>query len=234
MNKFGKYFLLLNAITLICVTLSRSEAFARRGEAGNFYLEGAFLPVWTTHNQYWSPSGGAMPGEADPGKESVTGYDARAILGYAFGGRFLVGFSYNMYSAATKRDGIEPKEGSTTITEYGPALGFLYGGWKFIASYVMASEWKYTMKYQNSTGTTVADQTYTNKEGSGFLVNFGYNITIKPWLQLGPSLIYRSVEYSKGSLEDRLNPGNSYTDQSFSTKPIQSELQPYFSIIARF
>ncbi len=234
MQKFGKFLLLLNAIVFAGVALSQSEASARSRDVGNFYLEGSFIPVWQTHNQYWSPAGGALPGEADPGRESVAGLDARAILGYAIHGRWLIGFSYNMYTANTNRNGHEPKEGSTTITEYGPSLGVLFGGWKLIATYVMSSEWKYSMKYKNSSGILVSDQTYTNKEGSGFLINFGYNFTLKPWLQIGPSLIYRSVEYAKGSLEDRTNPSNSYTDQTFSTKPLQAELQPYFSIVARF
>jgi len=232
MKKFGKFLVFLNAVALIVVTLSRSEALARRGTVGNFYLEGAFLPVFTEKNDSIYPHGGSFPGDGDPGKENTTGIDARGTIGYAFGGRWLIGFSYNAYRTSSERGGYANLSASNSITEYGPSIGFLYGGWKLIGTYIMSSEWKTTAKINQ--GGLESDQTLTSKEGTGFAINFGYNITLKPWLQLGPSLIYRNVEYAKVSLEDRTNPGNSYTDRDYSVKAARSSLQPYFSVIVRF
>lgn len=228
------------SFSLISLAASRSEAATApsrgsTGGVGNTYIEFAFMPIMKTTNDYINtPSGGSFPGEGDPGKSNTTGYDIRTLLGYAINGSWLVGLSYNSYSSTLKRDGTTTTTASTTVSEYGPAVGVLYGGWKLAFTYLLASEWGYSVKTTDDTGATSSDYSLANKGGSGYLVNFGYNFTVASWLQLGPSLIYRNMSYSKQSRTDRFNAAGSYTDQEFATKSMQSDLQPFFTIVARF
>lgn len=232
MSKFGKVLVLINTVFLFVGLSSRSEAAP--SEIGNFYFETAFLPVWSNSNNYYGPQGGAFAGEANPGTDTDLGLDSKLIAGYAFSGRWFLGGSYNLLTVRSKREGGEAKSGITHHTEYGPAVGFLYGGWKLIASYIFNSEWNYEMKYTDAAGNAISDLSYKNTDGSGFYVNFGYGFQLSSSTFIGPSLIYRRVQYSKSSLEDRVDPSNSYQGREFSTKAIQSDLQPYVSIVSRF
>ncbi len=216
------------------VTPSLSHAQRGPGGMGNFYLEGAFTPILQGANESIQTGGGSFPGEGNPGTDSTTGYDVRTTLGYAIGGQYFVGLSYRMMSSTLKREGTISGEFPVSSTEYGPTLGYLYGGWKIMATYILSSEWKKGFKETLQDGSLGSNYDIKNHDGNGFMVNVGYNFSITSWLQLGPSLIYRNVSYAKQTKTNKLDESQSYTDKAFDTKAMQSDLSPYFTIIARF
>lgn len=238
MNRTLLIYVTVSILVTLGTSIDLAAAPARGGGSGgvgNTYLEFAFLPIVKATNDYISEGagGGAFEGEGDPGKTETTGYDLRTTLGYAIDGHWLIGLSYGMFSTTRKRSGESTQDTQTSIKEYGPTFGVLYSGWKLAYTHLLSSEWSQSVKVMES-GATASDYTLTDTGASGYLLNFGYNFTLTSWLQLGPSLIYRSVTYSKQTKVNRVDPSGSYTDRNFAVKATQSDIQPYFTVIARF
>jgi hypothetical protein len=222
--------------------LASAPKSSASGGPGGFYLEGSFAPVLKDQNDSirFGEGGGSFAGEGQVSTAHTLGYDLRSTLGYVFGNVFLVGISYDTYSTNTKRDAVKDgdngKDSKTMVDEYGPTIGFLHGGWRLSLTYLLSSTYKYTDKQTDSTGATTSDIDVTLSKATGYLINLGYSIAVTNWLEVGPSLIYRTVTYSNETRKNALDSssGETFTDRSFDVKATQTNWSPYFSVTARF
>lgn len=222
-----------------CVFLfsSRSEAQGV-GAAGNIFYQLDLTPVWEDSNPSIYQYGGSFPGDGSVNTYSTRGVDLKNTFGYAIDGTWLVGFSYNILSTSGKRDASEggdnARDDKTARSEYGPTVGVLYNGWRAALTYLLFSETTYSEKQTATDGSVSSDTETINKKGKGFLLNLGYSVALTPWLQIGPSLIYRQVSYGARSFSDNVTPGNNYTDKAFLTDSFETTWTPYFSVTFRF
>lgn len=200
------------------------------------YLESTFLPSYSQSNTGIGALGGSFD-TATVNPESGFSYDLRNTLGWVFGPHFLVGFSYNYANSPLKRSATADAtslDRKTTNSEFGPTVGYFSGNLRFMVTYIMAGSKKRTETQVMSDGTKAADYTMENKGASGYQIAVGYSFPISKTLKIGPTLIYRSVQYSKQSLSNALDPSSNYSDRSFATKATESNLLPMITLALTF
>jgi len=215
--------------------LSSLPSFAAPGNASGFFFDETFVPVYVNKNDVES----LTPGDnTQVATESGLGFDTRTTLGYTFSSQFIIGLTYNMYSITTSRDavngGLEGLNEKTQKSEYGPTVGYNFGNWRVLLTYFLSSTRQVDRKYVDSTGAATGDTTIKNTNGSGFQAALGYNYALGSHFEIGPSLIYRSVSYSKQAKTNRLNSSEDYDATELSTKALDSGLTPMITIQMRF
>lgn len=227
--------LIITCLVLIHAVPGIAQAQSRGGGAGGsgpFYFEETFFPVYVNRTDTRSVT--EAPGVAP---ETGLGFDFRTTLGWAFWNQMLVGFTYNMYTLNTKRAAVSGGDSglneSTSRSEFGPTLGYLNGGWRVLFTYFISGQSEVATKNHDDTGT-VGDVTIKNSEMTGFQFTAGYSFNVLDNLQIGPTLVYRSVSYKKQSKVNALNSIENYTDAPLYTKYQDSTLNPMLSIVVRF
>jgi hypothetical protein len=234
-HQVKKYLFCINLIlaSVFISTLTGSVVLAQShgGSGGNIYIEETFFPKYVDKNDTTSITG--SPGVAS---ETGLGFDTRTTLGYVFGQSFLFGLTYNNYSLATDRKNVSggsPGLKQTTAeNQFGPTIGWLNGGFRATFTMFMSGNKEVRTANFDATGTTV-DATIKNDGLSGFQATVGYTFGL--WgMELGPSLAYTSISYSKQSNLDKFTPGNNYSNTKLFSKTVDNNLSPMLTLIVRF
>ncbi|HEX4924302.1 MAG TPA: hypothetical protein VFV50_09455, partial [Bdellovibrionales bacterium] len=194
-----------------------------------------FFPVYILQNDTQYSLGGSN--NAEDANESGTGFDFRTSLGWVFWDRMIVGLAYNYYKASTSKGATSVYEAVSTTSsksEYGPIIGYKTGGWRFVLSYFINAERSLDAKATDQSGTVVSDVTENRTKGTGYQLTIGYSFAISSNFEIGPSLVYRSVTYGRGSRTNRLDNTDSFDDSDLQTKAIDVGLSPMISLIAKF
>jgi hypothetical protein len=210
-----------------------SVGLAQSGGSSGTSVEISLLPVLVNRNDTRSVT-------TDPGvaTESGFGYDTRTTIGYEFSGRnWLVGLTYNLYSLKTKRAFVEGGDSgldeTTDNTQWGPTIGWLPGNWRLLLTYFTSGKKTVHTINEDSSGTT-GDVTITNTSLSGFQLSAGYAFQVSQQILLGPSLIYRSLTYSKQSKTNALNSFENYEDVSLASAHVEATFDAMFTMVFQF
>jgi hypothetical protein len=218
--------------TLLCLCLPLMGS-AQSGGSSGASVEISLLPVLVNRNDTRSVT--TAPGVAT---EIGFGYDTRTTLGYEFAGRnWLVGLTYNLYSLKTKRGFVEGGDSgldeSTDNTQWGPTIGWLPGNWRLLLTYFTSGKKTVQTINEDASGKT-GDVTITNTSLSGFQLSAGYAFQISQQILLGPSLIYRSLTYSKQSKTNALNSFENYEDVSLASAHVEATFDAMFTMVFQF
>jgi hypothetical protein len=169
--------------------------------------------------------------------ESGTGFDFRTTLGYIFGGSYVVGLTYNMYSLTTNRasvvGGSSGLNETTKQSEMGPTVGYISGGWRYLLTYFISGTKSLQTKDLDDSNLPSSDRTYKNSKLSGFQLSVGYTFAFGANFEIGPSLVYKSLTYTNQELVDTSGV-SSYADSELYTKAMENTLSPMISMLVRF
>ncbi len=199
---------------------------------GPYYFEETFFPVYVDKNDTTSIT--TSPGVAT---ETGLGFDLRTTMGYVFWDALLVGLSYNYYSLSTSRPNVQGGDSglkeTTSDEKFGPTLGWINGGFRSLFTFFVSGSKEVHTKNFDATSTT-GDVTITNRNISGFELTLGYTFQLWSVMQIGPSLIYSSVEYAKQSKLNRLNATENYSNSTLYSSNKYSDLRPMLTLLVRF
>lgn len=216
---------------LVTCILSATALSPEKAGAGVF-IDLSLSPVYEKANNSIRPSGGSWPGEDAVGTSTKFGYDLRGTLGLTLFNIILVGGTVNSFGANLSRSatgGDTNKTVSDARMEYGPALGLVLGGFYFVGSYLLEATRTQSVYETEANGTIANNTNATDKGGSGFQISMGYAFRVTSGWRIGPSLIYREVTYDKQTLVNSVTPGNSYTDRSYLSKPVEAGFTPFLT-----
>jgi hypothetical protein len=195
------------------------------------YFEETFFPVYVLKNDTETPAGGSAS-KAVP-TQTGWGLDARTTLGYVYES-FLLGLTYNFYSVSSSHPRTDDYEGLKEVTdktEFGATVGYLAGHMRFQFTYFFTADKTFTQKYTDATsGDVTTDETHKNTGGKGYQLAVGYDFQLGAGFGVSPTLIYKTIEYSKQSYEVRTGTGTPYETTKLQTKAIDSELKPMITL----
>jgi len=228
--------LLVSFVVLFSYT---EKSFAQStGKTGNsadrFYFEETFFPVFTSKNDADSLAGGSI--DKSVSTESGFGFDARTTLGYVWA-NILMGLTFNIYDASSSRGHTSTAEGvkfKTAKQEFGPTIGYFLGSWRFAFTYFVSASKTFSQTYTGTNGAVSTDETYKNSSGSGMQLAIGYDFEIGAGFSISPTLIYRTVSYSKQSREVKAGASAAYDKAKLQTKAIDNELKPMITLSYSF
>lgn len=202
------------------------------------YIEETFFPVYVRKNDYRNGEAGGGQAEDVP-VESGVGYDFRTTIGYTFSTGIILGLTYNYYQVNTSRGeigGASPVEGvdrKVGKSELGPTVGISLGSWKFLGTFFVMGDKTFSQRYISG-GATSTDENFKNTGIGGFQLTINYGLSLGGGFEIGPSLIYRTVKYSKQSYSKAPDPTSaSYPESSMLAEPIDDELRPMVTITYR-
>lgn len=214
----------------LCAGLLASEI-----ALSQIYIEGTFFPVYVNKNDAQRDIGGSTTISVPT--ESGFGYDFRTTLGYTFSNGIIAALTYNMYSISTSRPyttDLEGAERSESKSELGPTVGYSLSSWRFLLTYFLSAKKELALKYVGPGNDTVSlDQTWTNSDGSGFQFAISYIFASGHGLEIGPSLIYRTVTYTKQAMDSRVGADPSFPATSMVAKGVDEELKPMITLVYR-
>ena len=166
-------------------------------------------------------------------------FDSKTTLGYVFGGAWFVGLTSNSFTLTTKRSnrvgGDEGKKEKTENSQMGATVGYLHNNWRLMfTSYLSGKKSVHEQGFDQSGAT--GDLTVKNKELTGSEIVVGYLFPISANFGIGPSLVYKSLSYSKQS---RLNKFSSAPNETYAYKSLfddarETNLDILISLVARF
>jgi len=223
---------LLFYATFLILILSGWSVSAQSNSSG-LYVETSLFPVYVNRNDTRSVT--TSPGVAT---ESGLGYDTRTTIGFPFFGRsLLLGLTYNLYHLKTERGYIEGGdsglEETTEHTQWGPTVGWLKGNWRFIFTYFTGGKKTVDSKNKDNTGTT-GDVLITNTGVSGYQLAAGYTFQVSNGFGIGPSLVYRSMTYSKQSKVNVLNSFENYDEVDLASNSVEATLTAMVTLVFQF
>jgi hypothetical protein len=221
---------LLNGFLIVAFCVASSSAHA------GVYLETTFLPAYTQSNTGVGSLGGTFSSGGDLSAESGFSYDLRATVGYSYR-RFLLGFSYNYLQAPLSRDASTDAaslDRNTSASEMGVSFGYLFRRIRLVGTYFFSGTKKRSERQVQDDGTVLADFSLNNKKGQGYQFTFGYDFNLTSKFKIGPTLVYRHVAYSTQTLVNDVDPSADYSNQKFTKKAIESNLQPMISLVYQF
>ena len=226
----------LNPIVVgLCFLVSSSSAFA-----SGAYLEISGGPKYTLSNPAILGTGGAMDGQEVKNREGL-GYEAYGTFGYAMWDKFLIGFTYYHLVLPEKQEGTATSgsvDQNLTRDQYGPTLGLLAGGFRLTFTGLVGGKRTITYKTVDpvDVGGTISDTKWEDKVGLGYQITAGYAFHLGPRVLLGPSLVYRRVNYKTQTKTQTITPDpgytpETYTDKAYSTRPIEGSLTPMLTFV---
>lgn len=205
--------------------------------AAGAYFDLSFLPKYVERNDASSviDAGGSL--DQDIPTESGWGFDVSTTAGYTFANHYFVGLTYGYYSLKTSRDftaDFEGLEHEVSRNEWGPTLGLMMGRWRFLGTYfVSGTKTVRDALTDIGSATLSTDTTTKNLDVSGFQLSLGYGVAFGKW-EIGPTLVYRSVSYSKQTLEVDVGASTPYEKQTLQTKAKDGEFKPMVTLLFRF
>jgi hypothetical protein len=209
---------------------------ASPSEAGVF-IDVSGTPIINKSNRSIYPDrGGSFDSAVAVSTESGIGYDLRTTGGFAIWDKLLIGATVNFASSPLKRDaiegGAEALDKNTKTSEWGPTLGYLNGGFRLFATALVLGKKITQEKRTASDGTVNQDAEYNDKLGLGYQITLGYAFSIGKRFRLGPSLIYRQVNYRSESATDSADPSNPLKnyDQAYATRWTEGSITPMVSL----
>ncbi|MCM2276819.1 MAG: hypothetical protein NDJ89_01930 [Oligoflexia bacterium] len=212
--------------TLTLALALSAFAVAPMAHAG-FYLQ-------ETVNLTTGTSNAGSTTSADLLDTKTTDINLRGTAGFTLGGRFLIGGTANIALGSGKVEGISTVvEANTNGSDFGPAVGFVQGGFHLIGSYLFLGS--YTSKSKVTVlGTATTDEETKYTKPAGFQIDMGYAFQLSPALRIGPSLVYRSVKYSKQSFTNNLDATENTSDVDLLTKAKDSGLTAAITVALAF
>jgi hypothetical protein len=222
---------LVVGIVSLFVTLAGIPANAQTSETPAYFIEGTFFPVLVNRNE---PETTATTDQV--GTESGLGVDFRTTLAYNFWGPAYFGLSYNYYTLKTDQDAVASSQGreqTTTHSEFGPTLGVFWGNARFAVTYFVGGAREQSTRHVDTAGATQDDYSIEHKGLTGFQAVVGYTFPTWGGLQIGPTLAYRSVSYTKQTKIDRFSSG-SYPEAELASKKVEAELNPMITLLYGF
>lgn len=224
--------LLVSISTIFILPANAQYGGGSTASGGPYYFEETFFPLYVDKNDTTSIT--TSPGVAT---ETGLGFDFRTTLGYIFWDSMLVGLSYNYYTLSTKRPNVQGGDAglkeTTADNKFGPTIGWINGGFRTLFTFFVSGSKEVHTKNFDAT-TTTGDVTITNRDISGFQFTVGYTFQVWSVMQIGPSLIYSSVEYAKQSKVNKLNATENYSSRSLFSENKYSDLQPMLTVVVRF
>lgn len=199
----------------------------------NIYFDETFFPVYVDKNDTTSIN--TAPGVAT---ETGLGFDTHTTIGYMFfGDSLVVGLSYNYYRLTTKRANVPGGDSGlneTTVDwQFGPSVGWLYGGFRaLVMFYVSGNKNVHTINF-DQTGNT-GDIAINNDGISGFQLTLGYTFQLWGDVEIGPTLLYKSLTYKKQSKTNVFTPAENYPDSSLYSPHIDHEVEPMVTLLCKF
>lgn len=204
------HFSLIACVSFLYATAANAQG---RNMTAKYYVEISFFPGFSNNNDTSAMTGASV---ADIPPTNKFTLDTRNTFAYVFGGQYLLGFNYNMYTYSEKKnataaeDSIDKKD---TTTVYGPTFGVMSGNWRFIFTYYMGGTRTFKDYSTTLAGAVQADNTVTNSSPSGYQLVIGYSIPTRPWLEFGAALVYKDIKFAKQGRVDNVTPGNSFADK---------------------
>jgi hypothetical protein len=236
MKKMKSHLSLKLLFTLPALLVWLLSPSASAADGGHFFFDESFFPAMGTKTD--TDSTATSPGVAP---EVNSGIDSRTTLGFVFSPQILVGMTYNYYSSTTNRvavsGGSDSLQESISKTEYGPTVGYLYNGWRFLATYFLKGTQAKETINKGTDGTQNGNTLVTQNDLKGFQAVIGYTYAFNNYFSLGSSVIYRSVTYATQERINRLNPNDtseSYGATTLFTAKAESSLTPMLSMELRF
>jgi hypothetical protein len=224
--------ILVVGIVSLFVTLAGIPAHAQTSDTPAYFVEGTFFPVLVDRSD--TEYGAATDTIAT---ESGLGVDFRTTIAYNFWGPAYFGLSYNLYSLKTERDAVsggnDSLEETTSRSEYGPTLGVWWGNARFSVTYFVGGTRERETLNKDFAGAITSDYTIKNKGLSGFQAAVGYTFPTWGGLQIGPTLAYRTVSYSKQSRTVRTG-SLAYPETTLTSKKVEAELNPMITLLYAF
>lgn len=234
MQKSQKLPYLLSTMFVFLLTLVLAPTTANAAISGaDIFFDETFVPVLKSTTD--TDSGTGSPGAAT---ESASGIDARTTLGFLLPQGVLVGWSYNYYNSTSSRPavagGSESLAETISRSEHGPTLGYVNSGWRFLMTYFLSGTQSRDTLNKDSDGVTTGNVVISQAGMNGYQVSAGYTFAIGNVFQVGPSLVYRSVNYTTQEKTNRLNASETYTSTTLSKIKTETSLSPMLSMQLRF
>jgi hypothetical protein len=208
----------------------RSSGSSSGGDSKYFYLGLNLAPNLSQSNSSIRALGGSFPNEGAATPSDIYGYDLRVTMGPLFWDHILLGFSYTYSQTITHRN--SSPGGDTTRNEdliqreFGPTMGFLFGGFLLKGTWIVWSEKVDNDDEANGNTSPAVSTIVQNYDGHGWEAELSYLIELNTTFLIGPSIAYRRVEYGLQSKTDNMTPGNSYGGKAFASKAVDGELKP--------
>jgi hypothetical protein len=205
-------------------------------ETDHFYLELSGAPTFNKTNTYETSIVGGSTDHGDLTSDSGVGYIFRGTLGYLLGGHILLGATYDLSNAPSKRDASSTQnsvDSSNKFTEWGPSVGIVGGGFHLTGTYFLSGSQTYNDTESDASGALQVNETEKNTGGKGFLINIGYTFEVTRNFAFGPSLLYRHMTYSHQQNINYITPALN-TDQDLETKAVDAEIEPVITLVFKF
>ena len=208
------------------------EANLLEEETPRYFIDVTWAPLLTKQNDT-----SATPGTPGVNEALGLGLDARATLGYAIDGVYLVGLTYDRYTLGTTRDvrpwGADGMKQALTREEWGPTIGASLNGWRVMLTYFVSGNQRVATRGRNY-NTTTSDVTVKNRSLDGFQVSLAYTFRLTPRFELGPTLVYRQVAYHRQARANAHQAADSYDYRPLFVAQRTAALSPMLAAVLRF
>ncbi|MCM2324633.1 MAG: hypothetical protein NDJ90_15340 [Oligoflexia bacterium] len=157
----------------------------------------------------------------------ASGHDHEFLgtAGWTLLGGALIGATVNFNTASMElENATTPAKQTLSGNQIGPAIGFVGQGFHVIGTYVVTGS-----RTEETTLGSATEKT-KDKDASGYQLDVGYGFGIGPALKIGPSLVYRSIEFKKRSFTNSADPTENYTDRDLATKAKLSGLTAMITV----
>lgn len=224
----------MGAILLISAIMC--SLFIAQMAHAKVYLEMTGFPHYTGQNTTETPNAGGSIDGAALNNNTGFSYDLRTTVGYVFNDHFLIGMSYNYANAPSNAAATATSASLDSFTksrEYGASVGYFFGKFRVIGSYLWGGVMNYQDKEIQADGTPLVNYAYQNNGGTGYQILAGYDIPLTQNIKIGPTFVYRKITYTSQSKSDSVG-GSGYATTNFTTKASFSTLTPMVSLMFEF
>jgi hypothetical protein len=230
MHKSKKIIFMISTTLTFLLALVIVPTTANAATSGTgIFLDETFFPVLKSTTD--TDGGTDAPGAAT---ESASGVDARTTLGFVLPQGVLVGWTYNYYNSTSSRPavagGSESLAETISRSEHGPTLGYVNNGWRFLMTYFLSGTQSRETVNKDSSGATTGNVVISQAGMTGYQASAGYTFALGSSLQVGPSLVYRSVSYTTQEKTNRLNAAETYASTTLSKSKTETSLNPMLSM----
>jgi hypothetical protein len=224
------FILFISPIVFVQNALAGESKASAKGPSG-FFFDETFFPKLTDSNDT-----GSFP-DSRVASETGFGLDSRTTIGYILDGAWFFGGTYNTYSISTSRSNVSGGDSGRNEkfqnTQMGPTIGWVTGNLRFMGTYFISGEKVDDVKDSDDTGL-IGHTKITNKDVTGMQLLVGYAFPITSNFSIGPSIIYRTLQYRKQAKINYLSPAEDYSSKKLYTANTESNLDMMFSLMIHF